>query len=360
MDQIQSPQKPKMRTINRAELLLKLEMVAAGLSSKEILEQSACFVFTKGRVLTFNGQISCSVACDIGYEGAVHSQALLGILRKISDDTLEVEHRQQKGDLKFVGEFKSMGITVQNTIKLPLDGLTLPKESDWKKLEDGFTEAVEMSVMSASKDESQFNITCVHISPKFVEGCDNKQFTRYFVDTPVESKKGVLVRSTSMRHVPLLEMVEIAETRSWIHFRNGAGLVFSCIKYDDSYPNYDDLYKFKGTKVELPRSIESAADKASVFAEANTDKEKSSEAELIITLTEGKMRVRGEGMSGWYRQTLAVDYTGPDIQFRIPPKLLIDISKRFMRGELTEGKLKIEGKNWVYVTALSAGNSSDV
>jgi len=42
--------------INRQEFLDSLEMVKAGLSPREFIEQSSCFAFKEGEVLTFNDE----------------------------------------------------------------------------------------------------------------------------------------------------------------------------------------------------------------------------------------------------------------------------------------------------------------
>ena len=63
------------KTINRELFLEQLESVQPGLSTREIIEQSSCYVFRGGEVITFNDEIACSQKCDIGIEGAVRSGA---------------------------------------------------------------------------------------------------------------------------------------------------------------------------------------------------------------------------------------------------------------------------------------------
>ena len=51
--------------INRMNLLNVLESVHPGLSKRDMVEQSACFVFQGGRVITFNDEIACSLETEL-------------------------------------------------------------------------------------------------------------------------------------------------------------------------------------------------------------------------------------------------------------------------------------------------------
>ena len=77
--------------INREELLHQLETVAPGLSQKAIIEQSNCVVFQDGKVQTFNDEVSCCTDCCLKITGAVKAKALLELLRKLSEDQLDIE-----------------------------------------------------------------------------------------------------------------------------------------------------------------------------------------------------------------------------------------------------------------------------
>ena len=54
--------------IDREEFLKQLESVLPGYSTKEVIEQSSCFVFKKGRVYTYNDEIACSQTTSLKLE----------------------------------------------------------------------------------------------------------------------------------------------------------------------------------------------------------------------------------------------------------------------------------------------------
>lgn len=333
-----------MKTVNREILIQQLESVLPGLSAKDNLEQSSCFVFRGKRVVTFNDEIACSQECDIGVEGAIHSNALLEILRKMPEDELDFD-KSEDGALTISGKRKTVEITREAEISLPLDAVEKPEK--WKPLDEKFLEAISLVQHCASSDDQKFSLTCVHIAPEFVEASDNSQVTRVKVDTKV--KQAILVRRESIKHITSLGMAEVSETETWIHFRNPAGLVLSCRRFVDEYYDFSELLATKGASIQLPKGLAAAAERAAVFI-TSTDAEKS---QIKIELRPGKLRVQGQGVSGRYRETKKLAYEGPDLAFLIAPQLLADITKRYNEAQITKGRLKVKMGNATYVACLA-------
>ena len=101
---------------------------------------------------------------------------------------------------------------------MPIDDIEKPGK--WKPLPDGFIAAVDMAARCASRDESQFVLTCVHFHPERIEATDDVQVIQCPIEMGLE--KPTLVRRSSMGHVIGIKAAEFAETENWIHFR-GAG-----------------------------------------------------------------------------------------------------------------------------------------
>jgi hypothetical protein len=285
--------------INRKELLTALESVTPGLSSKEIIEQSASFVFHDGRAITFNDEVAASVACDLGIEGAVTAEPLLALLRKLEEDELEVEAKE--GQFTVKGNRRRAGIRMEAQVTLPID--VIEKPGKWTKLPEKFVEAVGIVGQCASHDDSQFILTCVHLHPEWVEACDNLQVCRYPVKTGFS--KPLLVRRSALKSVADAGVVEFSECENWIHFRNVGKVVLSCRRYAEQYPDLGKLLMVKGTKTGLPKDLGDAVDKAVIFS-ARTDNEN----QVTVELRPGKVKVVGEGTEGWYREVKDVDYQG--------------------------------------------------
>lgn len=328
--------------VNREKFLNVLEMVKAGLSPREFIEQSSCFVFQNGVVMTFNDEVACRMESGVDITGAVQAASLLAILEKIDDPDLKIRENE-KGELEFRGKSKGFGITKDAEIFLPIDRVETPEK--WRPLPKEFTEAIGHVHHCVSTDESKFLLTCVHVHPEYIEACDNLQMMRCSVNTGI--KNSVLIRGTSIGHITSLGMDQVALTKSWIHFRNQAGLVLSCRRYRENYPSLDSIISSKGAPFVIPKGLAEASDRAAVFAE-----DKSGDALVHICLSQGKLRISGEGLSGWYKEVKSAAYDGPRLDFLISPGLLKLISERWSDAEISDEKLKISGGGWTYVTVL--------
>ena len=333
------------QTIDREELLLQLESVQAGLSSREVMEQSSCFVFQNGKVQTYNDEVSCKQDCDLEMTGAVQAEPLLGILRKMSEQTIMITNTDE--ELIVEGKNRKAGIRMEAEVLLPVDQIEQP--TDWKNLHDEFTEGIQIVIQCAGDDASQFRLTCVHLTPEFIEASDNFQVSRYTLETSFQ--ESTLVRRDSIKHIVELGMTQFCETESWIHFRNPANLVLSCRRYADEandFPDLGPIIDFHGEPPSLPTGLVEAVEKAEVFSSESTD-----ENQVLISLKAGKLRIRGEGNFGWFTEVKKLKYKGDGLSFRISPKLLSDLVSRHNECEITSDRLKVEGKGFIYVTSLS-------
>lgn len=335
--------------IERIELLNVLESVMPGISKRDIVEQSSCFVFQGGRVSTFNDEIACSLSSPLNIEGAVQAEPFLAILRKLAEEQLSV--KLGDGELRFKGKRRQGGVRMEADVVLPIDDVDAPTEEGWKPLAPKFSEGVMLVEKCAGKEADSFSTTCVHIHPKHVEAYDNLQIARFKMRTGVE--KPILVRASSLKHIHPLGMTEICETGSWLHFRNPTGLVLSCRRHqlDEVDPgallDVGSLLKVTGEPTVLPKGLVEAAEKAEVFSAENSEGN-----HVSIDLKAGKLRVTGRGVSGWYQETKAVQYEGGDLSFMIDPQLLTEITKQHNKCEITKDRLKVKGGSFTYVTCL--------
>jgi hypothetical protein len=321
----------------------QLLAVTPGLSPKEIIEQSASFIFRDGRVVTFNDEVACSIECKLGISGAVVANPLLALLGRLEEDEVSVE--QSGGELLVKSGRRKAGIRMDSEVVLPIDAIEDPKE--WRELHSDFLEAIAVVRGCASSNESEFMLTCVHIHPEWIEACDQFQVARYPLATGL--KESTLVRSSSLKSVLGLDVKEFSQTANWLHFRNPAGLVLSCRRYSRKYKILDEYLDVDGPKVTLPDGLQEIVNKAQIFSSAGDD------GNLItVELRSGKIRLSGRGSNGWYSEVQEMKgYDGDGMKFAIAPSLLIEMSKRASTCKVTLGRLKIQTKKWVCVVCTS-------
>lgn len=334
--------------INREVFLKALEAVSPGLSAREVIEQSSCFVFKGGNIYTFNDEVLCTIKSPIeNITCAVPAKQMLDLLGKIKEDEVEVELKDDKDGQQFMikGNQKRAGVRIETNVLLPVENVDVP--DSWNKLHDDFCEAIGTVKSCASSDEQQFLLTCVHIHPEFVEACDRLQIARYPVKTGVE--KSTLVRAESIGKILSGGVIEMAETKNWIHFRNAVGLIISCRRFMDDYRSLDAFLSSKETtKVTLPGGLDEIVSRAEVFSGEN-----SIGNYVIVELRGDVIDFKGEGASGWYQERKKISYEGTPIKFCVAPKLLVAVSKKSNDCHIGTGRLLIDTGKFVYVTCTS-------
>lgn len=331
--------------VNREKLLQAFEAVSAGLAARELIEQSSCFVFKGGRLLTFNDEVACSIESPVKeIEGAVVAKPLVELLSKLSEEELDITAGEGKFRVK--GKGRRAEIIMDAEVTLPVGSIEEPTE--WVKLDADFLEGLSIvQAVAATGKDANFNLTCVHIHPEWVEACDNFQAARYPLKTGI--KKSCLIRQAAIKHVPALGMTEMAEGTSWVHFRNPAGLMLSCRRWQEEYENLEAIFDCDGEAATLPGGLAEAVDKAKIFSSENTEND-----QVFVKMKDGKLLIRGEGASGKFEEQKAVKFNG-DISFLIAPKLLVEITKRTNECTVGQGRLKVSsGLKFQYVSCLGA------
>lgn len=334
--------------VGREALLRVLESVSPGLSSREMIEQSSCYVFVDGQVYTFNDEVACYRKSPLRIEGAVKAKPLVELLSQLKEDDVLIE--QTDGELLVRGKGRrKAGIRMEEKVRLSIEVLETPEK--WRRLPPEFSEAITLVHSCASTDADQFTLTCVHIHPRYVEACDRFQIARYPLKTGVTEE--ILVRATSIKRICGFDMTEVSETPSWIHFRNPAGLTIACRRYLDDYQKLDAFITADGTTpVELPGGLAEVVAKAEIFSGENAA------GNLVrVDLRSDRIIITGEGASGWFKEMKQVNFDGEPISFLISPKLLLEITRKSERCGVSNERLFVDGGSFVYASCTMSDDA---
>lgn len=327
---------------NKEDLLSKLEIIQPGLATKDMIQQANSFLFYKNRVATYNDEMFCSMDCNIGFKGAVQAVPLLGILRKFQEEIIDVE--ANGSNLVVQGKRKKTAkIRSESKIYFRLNKIEQPEE--WYPLPEEFSDAINLVQSCASKDTNYYNLTCIHITPKWIEAFDNVQVARHKIK--MEMEHPVLVSRDSLKHITTMGPTEFGVTPSWLHFRNSVGLWagFRCTQAE--YPNTTPVLKLHGEKLVFPKGLREAVERAEIFSAESTD-----DNLVEVRLQPGRMDIKGKGSAGSYHEPLKADYDGPKIGFLTTPKLLSEVCSQHNECEVEDDKMIVRGTGWAYVTSL--------
>jgi len=316
-----------------------------GLARKEIREQSSCYVFLDGKVMTYNDEIFCKVKSPLkdSLSGAVQGRRLLGLLRKMPDD--EVEVYSNKKYVMVEGKNKGAGVRWEKEVLLPVNKIEQPDK--WTKLHPNFKEALTIVSECAGKKQENFAIICVHLVPEYIEAFDNHQAARYKLETGV--RESVLCKRDSIKCVVDFDMTKFCETDNWMYFKNGSGYTFACRRWLEPYPDIAKGFKLgEGRKINLPKALKEAAEQASDFAKENED-----DQDIKIEIRSGKIRVTGTGQHGFYYEKKQIRYEGPPLKFYISPALLVALAEKYPECTIGTNKLLVKGERFRYVASLT-------
>jgi DNA polymerase III sliding clamp (beta) subunit (PCNA family) len=333
--------------VNKEKLRQALEIVRPGLANKEVIEQATSFAFMDGRVVTYNDEISISHPVEgIEIEGAVKADQLYQLLGKIKQEEIELEIEEASIIVKS-GRVKA-GLAIQPEITLPLSALSGAKE--WHILPENFVSGLSMVVGSAGKDMSRPKLTCIHVNKGgWIEASDGMRVAKCLVENiPINT---FLIPATSIVIVIKQSPVEIARSQGWVHFKTEQGTMLSCRIYeDDAFPDTANLFDVEGIQITLPKSIEEALDRASVFAK----REHILDESIDVLLSTGMLKIKGTSDTGWIEEDLRIRYNGPEVEFSVSPYLLRGILSKTLTCILGYDKMKFEGDGWMYINALRA------
>jgi len=328
--------------IKRKQFEKCLKSVQAGLARREIMEQSQCFVFSGGRVSTFNDEVAAWADSPLDVEGAVQADKLLALLGKVTDEEVEVESKDD--GLAFRGKKWRSVVRMEREVVLPVSDVERP--DDWEPVPEGLMEGLRAAASCCSRDESHFVMTCVNVAEKWVEATDDVQILRWLVDTGVTEP--MLVRGESISKIESVGAKEWSRTDGWLHFRSGDGVVLSCRRAEDEFPDVGRFLAVEGQSFKFPEDLSAVLDKARVFSS-----EQMSGDLVTVALSKGKLSISGEGPGGWYEERRKSDYEGDAFRFLIEPSLLVTIAARSPECLVSDGRLMIDGGKFVYAACTS-------
>ena len=332
--------------INKNKLQNALELVKPGLANKEMIEQSTSFAFLKGKVVTYNDEISISHPIEeIELEGAIQAEELYKLLGKIKKEEIELTIKDNEVFLK-AGRIEA-GVSLQEKITLPFTD-EIKVQNEWELLPEHFIEALQFTVVSCSVDMSKPVLTCVHVDQRgIIESSDNFRLAKYTLSESFDFES-FLIPASSVLQVIKLKPIKIAKGKGWVHFQTKEKTVISCRILEDKYPNTISFYNVKGMTFDFPQKTLEGLEKAHIFAKRDYTLDET----INITIADKKLTISSKSTFGWYKESLNIRYSAKPITFSITPYLLKDILNKTNTCQINDKMLKFAKNEWEYVSTL--------
>ena len=341
--------------INRTELQTALEQVRPGLSNKEIIEQTTSFIFSNGRIATYNDEISVSYPFPLlsHVQGVIKAQALYDFLGKVKKDEVELEWTEQQLIIK-AGRSKA-GFTLDAEIRAPLDEIGQVEEWEAIPKPDEFLAALKTCVPHCSRDMSRPALTCVHVTASAVEASDSYQIIQYQLSQKLPTDS-FLLPASSCRDLLKYPVIEISKGESWLHFRTAAGVVFSVRTIQDSFPDISHHLQIEGAVLTLPDSMGEILERGGIFAKDD----RVSLPILSISLKDSQLVISASNEFGWIEERAKVkDYT-EELSFTIGADFLQQVLTRTRTCIVADNKIMFQEGAWKLVIAVMESESKEV
>lgn len=332
---------------DRLTLLHALQLVQPGISPKEAVQQSNCFVFIEGRVSTYNDEIAISHPFNIDIHGAVLANELLGLLNKTNQPKLDIINIDGGVSIT-AGKFKA-SIKIASEITLPVDEIS--EFGSFSDLPKDFIEALKFCLFSCSKDMTKPALTCIHAIDDRLESTDNFRITVKYFDEYAYFVNPILVPFEAAKALIKFNVIEYACNKGWLHFRTKEGTVFSCRTYENiKYPDVSRFMDMEGEQLNLPNDLPDVINRAMVFSTTkfHTDER------ITVLIQKGKLVVKSWGDAGWFEEFCKIRYKGKDKKFEIHPEFFSDIAKLCPVMEIGHDRLRFEhvGGRFIHVISL--------
>ena len=349
--------------VDRKHLLTTLGHLKPGLANKEIIEQSTSFIFTEGKVLTYNDEVAVQAPVEeLGFVGAVKAKEFISLLEKLKDDEIDLSV-PSGAELLVKMKKSSAGIRLEQDTTAIHDIIRgVGEPAEWWELPATFLPAALFCSFSAGSDMTKPLLTCLCFSGRDVWASDNFRATHYDMGAAAELQfqEPLLIPASIIKDLRGYAPIEFSMTNGWAHFRNDAGVIFSCRVMEGTYPE-DVIRKIvlagdeaKAQRVKLPEGVTEALERAGIFSSSSTLKV-ANDNRVSISLEEGLLTLRGEGAAGWFEEESRVRYQGAPVEFEVSPDVLQEILTYTHEATIGERVLRFKGENFTHAVAVLAG-----
>lgn len=334
-----------MALVKRQQLLDVLKVASVGLTGKAILEQSDHFIFRGGFLLTFNDSIAVRCRSPLDIEAAVPAADLLSLISTFPDEELKLV--LEGNELCVTGKRRSAGLSVKKEIRLALDAIPSPEK--WQDLGQDVPRMIQQAARTCGNDETLANTTVVHVTPDYVEACDNYRFFR--ATLPTGFNKNVKIPASALSAIGGHTLKSVSVGENWVHFRSTGGARFSVRAEHGSYhKELEKLFEVEnGKKVELPSSLGEVLERAQVMGDVGYD------VNVMVNIEDDQLRIRAQKDGGWYEEREKVEFSGRKLAFRVNPVFLREVVELTRKVECNQSRMKLKKDNQLFIVCLQAG-----
>lgn len=335
-----------MANVKRSELLKVLDIASIGLTTKAILEQSDSFVFSNGRVITFNDSVFVRAKVPVPFNAVVPASDFLTILNAMPDEDLDIALCEHEVVVK--GKRRTAGISCSEENRLAID--TIPDPAEWAEIGEGVQGILKQAARVCGVDETLPNTTVVHVTPDLIEACDNFRFFRCTLSTGFA--KDVKVPASALDKVTAkVSLKAVAVGQNWVFFKGGGAFFAVRAEHGSYHKGLEKLFDVDGGRaISLPGALPAVLERARTMNDASYD------SNVIVHIEDGEVSIKAQKEGGWYKESKKISFSGKPLTFRVHPDFLREVLALTLEVTCTDRRMKLERGAQVFVVSLQSGS----
>lgn len=354
--------------VNRQTFLQQLKSVQPGLAMNDRMDQGGSFIFRDGKIITFNNDVMMFAPSGLpDMTGAVHAKELLALVAKLSTEYIDISFTGGEMGVKS-GRSKS-GIRFDDEVRINVaDGIEGFDKAKQHAMPEGLLAALDTARFCASSNKSMPKLTAMFVDSGAVMAMD--QYRAIIFDVPKAKKLPTfLIPAASITKLFDYKPTCIAVTDTWAFFRNESDIVYACRLIAPTtggdqwggriFPDVLAYMTVEGEKFTLPKAALDVLDKAEVFSNTQLNM---SDRYVTITIKPGRVTIRGEGIHGWYEESIPdKEYKGDALEFLAQTTFLRQILPLVQDAMLSKDVTRIvfTGENFKHVFVCAKSQQTE-
>lgn len=329
----------------RDDVLQLLKTASAGVSVKEISEQSNHVAFHEGYLLANSGEIIIRVKSPFPKEWSftVEYAPFSALVSKMPDNEVQLEF--QDNTLSILGKNRKASLATHQIAMTT--HFEVPEKSEWRPVPDSLMDALTLVEGCCSGSGDSAVTTCLHFTQKHIEGTDKLQAARY--KCKLEIDKPFCVEREAIRKVIHLPFKSYHISDKFLTFKGSGFIVFIAASSVEEYIDLDRIFVIEGEEIVFPKTIADAALTAEILSSSDSERNF-----VTVSIDEKKMTLTGMGDAGRYFAKFKLKKKSGQHKFQIAPKILVSLVQKSQTIHVAPDRLIVGDKSWVYATSIEA------
>lgn len=315
----------------------------------EIEAEVTCFAFLGDKVIASGDTIFITSSLETDFKDiCLPADKLYKVVNLLQAEELFLDYNEEKNQVLVKSLRNRIRIATikadyifETYERLNIDSI----ENKMKLLPKDFVEAIKSCLFSVSKQGELFTQS-IYVDKKYIRSSDKIRITRYQMNKAISDS--FLISSNAAQILTTYNLKKYYLAQEKVYFEDSNGTILCLSTVNEKFPNLDKHFKFDGQEVKLPSSIDNMIDLSNLFADGESDIDKS----IRVEISKDRINILGSNDSGIGRNTSRIKYKGKDITFVINPIYLKEAIKTTKIIKIGEDRIAVSSNKFNHVVAL--------